>query len=280
MALRYTEMMSNLLYGAAPWLASLVYLLLGARSLRQVPDGKTDRLFFQSVLLLGLCLHGLTLLPTWFGHQDMTFGFAVALSWMAWLTLVMLWTESWSHRMARVGLLVYLIAAALVLLPLAFPGGVRLADPGVLFRSHILVAMLAYSAFAVAAGQALLMLAQSRALHKPSRSNQWLVNLPPLLAMDASLSRSVGLGFVLLTATLMTGGLVNELAGGPWLKSDHKTVFTVMTWLSAGLFLWGRWRWGWRGRLAARFAIGGFGLLLLAYVGSRFVLEVFLGRVA
>jgi ABC-type uncharacterized transport system permease subunit len=53
-----------------------------------------------------------------------------------------------------------------------------------------------------------------------------------------------------------------------------------MTWLSAGLFLWGRWRWGWRGRLAARFAIGGFGLLLLAYVGSRFVLEVFLGRVA
>ncbi|MEY4723867.1 MAG: hypothetical protein RL043_16 [Pseudomonadota bacterium] len=254
--------------------------MLGARSLRPGLDQGSDRRFFQWLLLAGLCLHGLTLLPAWFGHQDITFGFAVALSWMAWLTLVMLWTESWSHRMARVGLWVYLMAASLVLLPTAFPGGVRLADPGALFRSHILVAMLAYSAFAVASGQALLMLAQSRALHRPSRSNQWLVDLPPLLAMDASLSRSVGLGFALLSATLLTGGLVNDLAGDPWLKSDHKTVFTVMTWLSAGLFLWGRWRWGWRGRLAARFAIGGFGLLLLAYVGSRFVLEVFLGRVA
>ncbi|MFZ9176473.1 MAG: cytochrome C assembly family protein [Burkholderiaceae bacterium] len=261
-------------------MASLAYLMLGARSLRPSLDPGSDRRFFQWLLLAGLCLHGLTLLPAWFGHQDITFGFAVALSWMAWLTLVLLWTESWSHRMARVGLWVYLIAAALVLLPLAFPGGVRLADPGALFRSHILVAMLAYSAFAVASGQALLMLAQSRALHRPSRSTQWLVDLPPLLAMDASLSRSVGLGFALLSATLLTGGLVNDLAGVPWLKSDHKTVFTVMTWLSAGLFLWGRWRWGWRGRLAARFAIGGFGLLLLAYVGSRFVLEVFLGRVA
>lgn len=272
--------MSNLLYGAAPWLASLTYVLLGVRSLRPELGSGADQRFFQLVLPLGLCLQGLTLLPTWFGGHEMTFGFAVALSWMAWLTLGMLWAESWSYRLARVGVVVYLISAALVLLPLAFPGRVRLPDPDLLFRSHILVAMLAYSAFAVASGQALLMLAQSRALHKPSRSNQWLVDLPPLLAMDASLSRSVGLGFVLLTATLATGGLVNQLAGAPWLKSDHKTVFTVMTWLSAGLFLWGRWRWGWRGRLAARFAIGGFGLLLLAYVGSRFVLEVFLGRMA
>lgn len=271
--------MATLLYGAAPWLALVAYLALAMTSLGRPADQSARRRWMQWVVVVALVFHGASLLPTWFGHQDMRFGFAPALSWMVWLAMLLLWVESWITRLARLGFWVYLAAAALVVLPTWFPGGVTLGDPDGLFRSHILVAMLAYSAFALATGQALLMLAQSRALHQPTQSNQWLMDLPPLLSMDATLARSVGLGFLLLTATLLTGGLVNDRAGWPLLKPDHKTVFTVMTWLSAGLFLWGRWRWGWRGRLAARFAMGGFGLLLLAYVGSRFVLEVFLGRI-
>jgi ABC-type uncharacterized transport system permease subunit len=61
---------------------------------------------------------------------------------------------------------------------------------------------------------------------------------------------------------------------------NHKTIFTVLSWLTMGVLLWGRWRWGWRGRLAVRTLYVAAGLLLLGYVGSRFVLEVVLHRLS
>jgi ABC-type uncharacterized transport system permease subunit len=55
-------------------------------------------------------------------------------------------------------------------------------------------------------------------------------------------------------------------------------VFAILSWLTFGWLLIGRWRYGWRGRTAVRWTLGGFVLLVLAYVGSRFVLEVLLQR--
>ena len=69
-----------------------------------------------------------------------------------------------------------------------------------------------------------------------------------------------------------------ESYGGRALPLDHKTVFAVLSWVAFGLLLAGRWLYGWRGRTALRWTLSGFVLLLLAYVGSRFVLEVLLGR--
>ena len=62
------------------------------------------------------------------------------------------------------------------------------------------------------------------------------------------------------------------------LKWDHKATFSVLSWLTFAVLLVGRARFGWRGRRATRVLYAGSGLLLLAYVGSRFVLEVILGR--
>jgi ABC-type uncharacterized transport system permease subunit len=100
--------------------------------------------------------------------------------------------------------------------------------------------------------------------------------MPPLLEMDQTLARIAMVGIALLSLTLLTGMVVNLDAGLPALRFDHKTLFTLLTWVMVGVFLLGRGRMGWRGRVAARFVLGGFAMLLLAYVGSRFVLEIFI----
>jgi ABC-type uncharacterized transport system permease subunit len=105
----------------------------------------------------------------------------------------------------------------------------------------------------------------------------------PLLTLERLTFRFVTAGFVLLSATLLAGVFFSETLYGPAVRAwkwDHKTVFSVLAWLSFAVLLIGRARFGWRGRTAKRVLYAGAALLLLAYVGSRFVLEVVLGRVA
>ena len=88
----------------------------------------------------------------------------------------------------------------------------------------------------------------------------------------------IGAAFVLLTCTLVTGIVFSESLFGQALQFDHKTLFALFSWVTFAGLLAGRYLYGWRGRLAVRWTLTGFVLLLLAYVGSRFVLEVLLGR--
>jgi ABC-type uncharacterized transport system permease subunit len=155
----------------------------------------------------------------------------------------------------------------------------------VAFRAHLLLAMLAYSLFTIAALHALLMALLERRLHggrHDAGSGAPLVGalarLPPLLTLERLLFRILAAGFVLLTATLTTGALFSEELFGRPLRFDHKTLFAVLSWLIFAGLLAGRWRYGWRGRMALRWTLAGFVALLLAYVGTRFVLEVILGR--
>lgn len=102
----------------------------------------------------------------------------------------------------------------------------------------------------------------------------------PLLTIERLTFRFVGAGFVLLTATLVVAIFFSESlygSGAAW-RWDHKTVFSVLSWFTFAALLLGRARFGWRGRRAVRVLYFGAGLLFLAYVGSRFVMEVVLGR--
>ena len=89
------------------------------------------------------------------------------------------------------------------------------------------------------------------------------------------------IGFFLLTATLFAGLLFGERLYGSdnALRWDHKTVLSILAWLTYALLIWGRQARGWRGPLAIRLLYFGSAMLLLAYVGSRFVLEVLLHKV-
>ncbi|OND09507.1 ABC transporter permease [Burkholderia pseudomallei] len=242
----------------------------------------------RAILGAALLAHGVLLHMTIFPHDAMVFGFAFALSAMFWLGAGIYWIESFFFPLDGMRLLVLPLAGVASLLPLAF-GGVRVlpyaAAP--LFKVHFLIANIAYGLFAIAALHAVLMLMVERRLHALRHDGLrdasgwvagWLDTLPPLLTLEKLLFRLIGAGFVLLTLTLATGILFSEQIDARALKLDHKTVFAILSWLMFGGLLVAHKTSGWRGRGAARWVLASFVALLLAYVGSRFVLEVLLHR--
>ncbi len=240
----------------------------------------------RGLLLLGFILHGLLLHVTIFPPNAMFFGFAQALSAMFWVGVGIYWVESFFYSLEGMQRFVLPLAAVTALLPLLFPGARVLpyaANP--LFKLHFMVANMAYGLLAIVALHAVLMLLLERRLHAPLANSSslvakfnWLDTLPPLLTLEKLLFRLIVAGFVLLTLTLGSGILFSEYLSDRALKFDHKTVFALLSWLMFGAVLVGRRCYGWRGRSALRWVLTAFAALLLAYIGSRFVLEVLLHR--
>jgi len=236
------------------------------------------------VLAVAFVLHGILLWQAIIGPEQFNFGFAYALSATLWLTVLIVWAESYFSASRGLLLLVLPLAAVASGLPVLFPG--TPLGPGtssIVFRLHLVLAILAYSLLTIAAMQALLMATMDRRLHGDVTTDRtglarFLDRLPPLLAMETVLFRLITAGFVLLTATLVSGVFFSEQLFGRPLRFDHKSVFTIAAWLVFGGLLTGRVFFGWRGRTALRWTLIGFAMLMLAYVGSRFVLEVLLGR--
>ena len=199
-----------------------------------------------------------------------------------WLAVLIYWFESLFVNLEGMQAIVLGAAAICVLLPGLFPGLAAPPDSsGLAFRAHLALAMLAYSLFTIGAMHALLMALIERRLHRDRSAGLLagpLASLPPLLTLERLLFRILTLGFVLLTLTLVTGAIYSEEVFGRALRFNHKTVFAILSCVIFGLLLAGRWRYGWRGRRALRWTLAGFVMLLLAYVGSRFVIEVILGR--
>ncbi|HLT26588.1 MAG TPA: cytochrome c biogenesis protein CcsA [Zeimonas sp.] len=238
-----------------------------------------------AAMLVGLVLHGVGLYETIVGENGWHFGFAPILSATFWIGVAVLWFEGLSARVEALRTLVLPVAALVVLLPLVFPGidlGAQATRP--LFLPHLLIGTLAYGVLSLAALHAVLMALAERSLHHGGEEAErlplarFLEDLPPLLVLERILFRFIGLGFVLLTLTTASGVLFSEEILGQPLRFDHKNVFSLIAWAVFGILLLGRRLWGWRGRTALRLTFGGFALLLLAYVGSRFVLEVILNR--
>ncbi len=231
------------------------------------------------MLAIALIVHGVALRQELFPDDRMRFGFSVAVSMMVWLAVLFYWIETLYTRLEGLQTLAMPAATIGALLPLLFPSQHEITNAGSMaFRAHFVVAMLAYSLFTLAALHALLMAFAERRLHS-ARLTRAFARLPPLLTMEALLFRLIGIAFVLLTLTLVSGVVFSESLFGKAFRFDHKTVFAVISWLLFGSLLIGRHVWGWRGRVALRWTLAGFVALMFAYVGSRFVLEVVLHRV-
>lgn len=237
-------------------------------------------------MLAGLALHGVGLIQAIAGDHGWHFGFAPILSATLWIGVAVLWFETRSTRVQALRTIALPAAAVAALLPLIFPGidlGTQATRP--LFLPHLLIGTLAYGVLSLAVLHAVLMALADRALHQLSDARvgalpleRFVEDLPPLLVLERILFRFIGLGFALLTLTAFSGILFSEEIFGEPMRLDHKNVFTLFAWAVFGILLLGRRLWGWRGRTALRLTFGGFALLLLAYVGSRFVLEVILKR--
>jgi ABC-type uncharacterized transport system permease subunit len=229
-------------------------------------------------ILAPLLLHGFTLYESVFAGAGLNFGVGSAVSSIVWLTATIYWLSGFFCRLEGLQTLVAPVAAVAVLLPLVFPSLRPLANTELpAFKAHISIAMLAYSLLTIAALHALLMAVVERRLHHPAMPSV-LTNLPPLLAMEKLLFRIIWVGFILLTLTLISGIVFSEEVFGQPLKFTHKTLFGIISWCVFAALLAGRQFYGWRGRIAIRWTLAGFIILLLAYLGSKFVLEVILRR--
>ncbi|AWI75610.1 cytochrome C biogenesis protein [Parazoarcus communis] len=266
---------ATLYAGLGAWFWRTCVLAAPSAQKRQCMSGR-ERL----ILLLALLAHGAALHAALFPGTEMRFGFGVALSLMVWLAICFYWVETLYTRLDGLHAAVLPAGVLACLLPLAFPGEHVLTNAtSPAFRAHFIIAMLAYSLFTLAALHAMLMAIAERQLHS-ARFSRMLSGLPPLLTMEALLFRLIGIAFVLLTLTLLSGIVFSETLFGKAFRLDHKTVFAIVSWLLFGTLLFGRRAWGWRGKQALRWTLAGFVALMLAYVGSRFVIEVLLHRPA
>jgi ABC-type uncharacterized transport system permease subunit len=168
------------------------------------------------------------------------------------------------------------LGAATVVLAWLFPGTPLHRSASPLLPLHWALGIASYGLFAAAVVHAWLMTRAERQMRQGTEPQAGV----PLLTLERLTFRFVTAGFVLLSATLLAGAFFGEAAGISGWRWDHKTVFSLLAWVAFALLLLGRARFGWRGRKAVRVLYGGALLLLLAYVGSRFVLEVMLGRIA
>jgi ABC-type uncharacterized transport system permease subunit len=234
---------------------------------------------------IGWLLHGGALWVDMVAPGSLRIGFAIMLSATLWISVAAYWLENRNFSLDGLRVLVLPTAAAAVILSVLFPGSVvPLQGKSSLFPWHVAIAILAYSTLTIAAFHAVLMALQESRLHTHSGAPKegWLTlaidRLPAVMTMERLLFRLIGFGFGLLTLTVLSGVVFSEELFGAAFKWDHKTIFTMLSWVLFGSLLAGRiWR-GWRGKTALRFTLTGFATLLLAYVGSRFVMEVVLHR--
>jgi ABC-type uncharacterized transport system permease subunit len=229
-----------------------------------------------SSLALAWFAHGLVLAFALFSGR---FGFGPALSVMAWLVLTVYAVESRLYPQMQSRRALAAFCGISLLIGLAFPGTLMGAKASIWLPLHGAFGVAAYGLLAVATLHAWLMRraeAQMRSGLSGDRASAGL----PLMTLERLMFGFAFGSFVLLTGTLLAGWLFGEDLYGSaqaW-NWNHKTIFSVLAWGSMGMLLLGRWKWGWRGRVAARFVYGSAAFLLFAYIGSRFVLEVLLQR--
>ena len=270
-------------------LAALAYSVLAvalwwpiAQGSSRIATGTVGR----TCILGAIALHGVALALAILLPQGLHLSWALALSAAVWLGMIVFWIENFLLRIDGLLLLLLPAATLISLLAAIFPHGYIVAHANSdWLRIHLLIAMMAYGLITVAALHAMLMTALDRQLHRPiqpeaqhSILERALNSMPPLLVLEQLLFRLIWIGFGVLTLTVITGIIVSLRLTGQALPMDHKTVFTLLSWLTFGVLLAGRHIKGWRGRIALRWTLTGFAFLLLSYTGSRFVLEVILQR--
>ncbi|MFA9216392.1 MAG: inner membrane protein YpjD [Sphingomonadaceae bacterium] len=261
------------------------YFLLGAMALYVLCAALPGRkgALIASVTAAAWLLHGAGLAAEMLAPGSLRLGFASMLSSALWVSVGAYWIENRNFGLDGLRRMVMPNAALAVALQVIFPGSlIALQGKSPLFGWHIAIATLAYSTLTIAAFHAVLMALQESRLHtrdaRPSFFGTALDQLPALLTMEKLLFRMIGFGFALLSLTVLSGIVFSEQLFGQALKWDHKSVFTLLSWLLFAALLAGRRFRGWRGKTALSFTLAGFATLLLAYVGSRFVLEVVLHR--
>jgi ABC-type uncharacterized transport system permease subunit len=250
--------------------AVFLYLMAAAplAVLRRFPVAAFLGAFVLHTLLLLIDITGL-------GQPEMgaRLGFGPVLSMTVWLVIAVYAVESRMLPLPVVRQWLGLLGAIAVGLAAAFPGEAKRAATA-LAPLHFALGVGSYALFGAAVLHGLMLDAAERRLRAGLKGgSEQRQGGMPLLQLERLTFNFVAAGFAALSATLVLG----LMTSGPW-RFEHKTVFGILAWLVFAALLAGRHWQGWRGRRATRWLYAGTLLLLLAYAGSRFVIEVLLGR--
>lgn len=225
---------------------------------------------------LGALLHALLLYGQILGQNGLSLGFFNAGSLVGWLMALVILLAALRRPVENLAVFILPISAlALFLAAVMGSPATPAARATAGLEAHILTSMLAYSILSVGALQALLLAFQDHQLR--NRHPTGLVRyMPPLRIMEEILFQILWAGFVLLSLSLATGVIFLENIFAQHLV--HKTTLSVAAWVVFAILLFGRMQFGWRGRKAIRWTMGGFVALMLAYFGTKLVLELILQR--
>jgi ABC-type uncharacterized transport system permease subunit len=264
------------LSGLAISLYLITAFLLARRLIKGAAAVDSNKLAYIALGSGAVILHANGLYHHIFLPAGINLGFFNAISLIAMLVAAVVLLSSLRQPIENLGIVVLPIAAVAILMDNVFVShhilSKRLADE---IEVHIILSVLAYSLLSLAAVQAVLIAIQDRRLrHK--HPGGILRALPPLQVMENLLFQIITLGFFLLSMALVTGFIYLEDIFAQHLV--HKTVLSFIAWVIFAILLWGRWHAGWRGRTAIRWTITGFIVLLLAYFGSKLVLELILSK--
>ncbi len=230
------------------------------------------------VLAPTLLLHGIWVWLPLLNAQMVIMSFGHALNLVTWLMLLMYWGGSFFYRLKGLQLFLYPSAVISLLLAFFFPGQhVGYAVSNGPFMLHVGSSLLAYCLFGLATLLAWLILRLEHDLHR--RKMSALVSfLPPLLSLEKLMFQALWVGFALLTVSVASGTFFADAVFGHPFAWTHKSIFGILSWLIYAVLLTLRLTRSWRGKKVAIWVIIGFVSLMLAYIGSKFVLEVILGR--
>lgn len=243
---------------------------------RNTIDAGKFRHWLQACGGTALVLHSISLYASLMTPAGFDLGFFSILSLVAWLAVALLLVVTLQEPVECLSVIVFPFAAISLALRIFYPQQHLLAHsltPGLDF--HILTSLLAYSLLSIAAVQAVLLYFQDNHLHN-KHPGGFIRALPPLESMEKLLFKLIILGFIVLTIALGSGILYLQDMFAQHIV--HKTILSIFAWVVFATLLIGRWQFGWRGRIAIRWVLTGFVLLMLAYFGSKFVIELLLSQ--
>ncbi|MFV5502977.1 cytochrome C assembly family protein [Acinetobacter sp. 226] len=252
--------------------ASFWYLFIHLMSKRT-----PNQWFVSLTALLGLSLHALVLYGDMHTPLGINYDVFSLFSFTSGLMLLLSIIYSTYRPIIALNLIGIPVAATGLILGFVFTQPAKIIIQNSLgLDIHIILSLSAYAVLLMATIQAVILRFQDRELKKKHKRRVWVSLLPSYQDMESLLFDMLMTGFVLLTLALGFGFFTIDNFFAQHLA--HKTAFSIISWLVYGSLLIGHWKFGWRGQKAVRFTLLGFGLLALGFIGSKFVLEMILGR--
>ena len=262
---------------SANLIAILIYtaaaIYFGSRFARQ-KSFKASQLL--GIAALGLAAHGVGIYGISMSGSSLSFSLFSASSLIFWVINAIVLVSSLKKELHNLFLLLFPLSALSILTSITATNPEWQHSLSYSIATHVILSILAYSLLTIASLQALILAYQNHLLKNKSRiANARL--LPPLQTMEALLFELLWIGEILLTLAILSGFYFLEDMFAQHLV--HKTVFALSAWFIYALLLWGRHQMGWRGNKAIRWALAGFICLMLAYFGSKVVLDIILNRI-